>query len=79
MVTGLLQPHFLLKPQHLSSVLAKGAVHRRFPTQHLLHPLHKGVEDVLVIPQVGGMEKFQLGMILSDPFGVLTNAAHQHP
>ena len=52
MVTGLIQSDFLLKPQHLSSVLAKGAIHCSFPAQHLLHPLNKGVEDVIVIPQV---------------------------
>ena len=78
MVTGLIQSDFLLKPQDLSSVLAKGAIHCCFPAQHLLNPLNKGVEDVIVIPQVRRMEEFHFGMILSNAFGVLTNTAHEH-
>ena len=72
------QSHLVFKTEHLGAVLAERAVHRRFSTDHFLHPLHKGVEHQGVIPQILSRHEIHLRMISGHQLGVLTDPAHQH-
>ena len=50
MVVTFLDPsHILFKAQHLSSVLAEGAIHCSISTEHFLHPLLEGVHHHRVL------------------------------
>ena len=71
--------HLGFKAEHLGAVFAQRAIHVRIAAHHLLHPLHKGAQHQGVIAQVGGLHKLHLGVVGRHPFGVLNNAAHQHP
>ena len=74
MVAGLGKAHFRLKTQHLCSVFTERAIHRCLTTEHFIHPLHKGVLDPDVVSEIGSMQKFHLGVIVSDAFTVLANS-----
>ena len=69
----------LLKAQHLSPVLAQGAVHGGIASENLLHPLFERVHHQWVLPEVAGGEKVHLGVVRCHPIGVLADAAHQNP
>ena len=50
MVVTFLGPSYILfKAQHLSSVLAEGAIHCGISTEHLVHPLSEGVHHHRVL------------------------------
>ena len=78
MVALLSQPHLIFKTEHLSAVLAKRAVHRRFSSDDFLHPFHKGVEHQGVISQILRRHEIHLRMIRGHQLGVLTDPAHQN-
>ena len=69
--------HVLLKPQHLGSVFTKRAVHRGVTADHVLNPFTERLHHLGVIAEVAGRDKLDRRVILSNPFGVLTNPAHQ--
>ena len=71
--------HLALKTQHLGPVLAKRAVHGRLACDHLVHPLDKGLDHLGLVPQVRGLDEADVAVVGGDPFGVLADAAHQHP
>ena len=71
--------HVLFEAQHLSSVLAQGAVHGGVASQDVLHPLLERVHHQWMLPEVAGGEKGHLGMVSCHPLGVLADAAHQNP
>ena len=62
-VALLRKPNLIFEAEHLGSVLAKGAIHRRFTAQHLLNALNKGVEHQWVIAEIGSRHEVNLGMI----------------
>ena len=71
--------HLRFKAEHLGPVFAQRAIHVGIAAQHLLHPLHKGVEHEGVIRQIGGLHELHLGVVRRHPIGVLEDPAHQHP
>ena len=70
--------HLHLKAEHLGAVLAQGTVHVRIAPQHVLHPLPEGGQHLGMVPQVGGLQDLQLGMVVCHPLAVLHDPAHQH-
>ena len=79
MVTGLFEADLLFKTQHLSPVFAERAVHCDVTSQHLLNPLQKRVQHEVVIAQIRGIDEINLGVIVRDAFGVLSDPTDQHP
>ena len=77
-VTGLLQAHLLLESQHLCPVLAERAVHCCLPAEHFIHPLQKCVQHEAVISEIRSVKKFDIGVIIRNPLGVLFDSADQH-
>ena len=70
--------HLHLKAEHLGAVLAQGTVHVRIAPQHVLHPLPEGGQHFGMVPQIGGLQNLQLGMVVCHPLAVLHDPAHQH-
>ena len=70
--------HVLFEAQHLSPVLAQGAVHGGVASQNVLHPLLESVHHQRVLAEVAGREKVNLGVVRRHAVGVLTDAAHQN-
>ena len=68
----------LFEAQHLSPVLAQGAVHGGVASQNVLHPLLERVHHQRVLAEVAGGEKVNLGVVRRHAIGVLTDAAHQN-
>ena len=77
-VTGLLQPHLLLEPKHLCPVFAERAVHGCLPAQHFIHSFQKCVQNEAVIAEIRRVKKFDIGVILRNALGVLSDSADQH-
>ena len=77
MVAVLGGPHLLLETEHLGPVFAERAVHVGIAAQHLRHPLLEGVQHQGVIPQVGGFQEVDVGMVRCHQLGVLADAADQ--
>ena len=69
--------HVLLKPQHLGSVFAERAVHRGVAADHVLDPFAECLHHLGVIAEIAGGDKLDRRVILSNPFGVLTDPTHQ--
>ena len=78
-VTFLGPPYILFKAQHLSSVLAEGAIHGGVSTEHLVHPLSECVHHHRVLAQVAGGEELHIEMVGRHQVGVLTDSTHEHP
>ena len=70
--------HLGFEPQHLGAVLAQRAVHVRIAPQHVLNPFPEGGEHLGMVPQVGGLQDLQLGMVVGHPLAVLHDPADQH-
>ena len=77
-VTVLRRSHFHLKAQHLGAIFTKGAVHVGITPQHVVNPFLEGGQHLRMVPQVGGMEDLQIGMVGGHPLAVLHDATHQH-
>ena len=70
--------HLSFKAQNLRAVFAELAVHGDFASQNLLNALNESVDHLIMIIEIGGFDKFDLGMCGGHFIRRLINPVHQN-
>ena len=77
MMTLLRKAHFTFKSQHLFSVFAELAIHQVPSFEDFIYTFRKGIQNLRMIIEVGGLDEFNLRMPLGDKIGVIINSLNE--
>ena len=77
MMTLLRKAHFTFKSQHLLPVFAELAIHQVPSFEDFIYTFRKGIQNQRMIIEVGGLDEFNLRMLLGDKIGGIIDSLNE--